>query len=261
MSKKEFEVKVEDELVKLIAVKPKAHVLEEGRAVYSTALTSLILKKQAIPRARVWSVLRENGTWDNEKEEKLRKIEVEIERLKKACIKGKNSNVLTDEEKEYALDFGHRLLARKIAIDLRRKRGERQLILLDALSLDGIVAENLAESEQMDYFTSQCILYADTYKPYFESVEDYKSQRDTEVAIQARTEFESLYYGLNIDNYNNELVENQLLLKYGFVNDKLELVDDKGNRVDVDWNPIVEDEELPDEVGDFDDDVVLVDKK
>lgn len=259
-TKREFDVEVDGKVVKLVAVKPKADVLEEGRAIYSKSLTQLILNKQAIPRARVWSVLRENGTWDDKKEEDLAKIEKEIERLQKVVVKGKNSNVLTKEEKEYATERGYKMLARDVAIKLRRKRGERQLLLLEALSLDNIVAENLAEAEQIDYFVSKCILKGDTYQPYFEDLDDYKAHRDTEWALKARAEFESLVNGYD-DDFVKNLPENKLLSKYGFVNDKLELVDADGNRVDVDWNPIVEEEELPDEVGDFDDEVESPPKK
>ena len=121
------------------------------------------------------------------------------------------------------------------AFELKGIRNELTALLSVRNSMDSVTAEGLADNERFFYLVSACVYDYLTQKPVFSSLQDYKDQADSELAVICASEYANVAYGLD-ENYQDSFIENKLLKKLNLLNDKGQLVNRQGQRVDVEGN-------------------------
>lgn len=219
-NKKVFDVEVDGKPVKLAVKRPDHKTQQAAQMVYNRAFREAVKpsdgKSGAIVRASLESVLRDQKLWDDAKQAQFNKLNqglLEGERkLAKGGIKAKE--------------------AREVAIQMRRDRWDLRQLLTERNSLDLYTAEAQAENARFNYIVSACTVYSDTGKPFWKSEDDYLANGNEEVAIKAASTMGNLVYNLD-EQFETKLPENSFLLKYGFCNKELHLVNQAGELVDA----------------------------
>ena len=121
------------------------------------------------------------------------------------------------------------------AFELKGIRNELTALLSVRNSMDSVTAEGLADNERFFYLVSVCVYDYLTQKPVFSSLQDYKDQADSELAVKCASEYANVAYGLD-ENFQDAFVENKLLKRLNLLNDKGQLINRKGQRVDINGN-------------------------
>lgn len=233
MNEKEFSVKIEDKDVKFLVRSPSFKNQREAQKVYNTAFTDAI-KSNAVVRAKMDDVLREQGIWDDEKEEKLVELQNEIIKAERVLAKG-------------GISLNK---AKNVALDMKKTRDKIRELLLDKNSLDANSAEGQADNTRFNYLVTVCTVYKDTEKPYFKDMDDYLEKSTDPVAIKGAQTLANMLYGLS-DDYEQDLSENKFLKKYKFVDEKLRLINKEGHLVDEDGRLIDSEGRFIDEKGEY----------
>ena len=233
MNEKEFSVKIEDKDVKFLVRSPSFKNQREAQKVYNTAFTDAI-KSNAVVRAKMDDVLREQGIWDDEKEEKLVELQNEIIKAERVLAKG-------------GISLNK---AKNVALDMKKTRDKIRELLLDKNSLDTNSAEGQADNTRFNYLVTVCTVYKDTEKPYFKDMDDYLEKSTDPVAIKGAQTLANMLYGLS-DDYEQDLSENKFLKKYKFVDEKLRLINKEGHLVDEDGSLIDDEGTFIDEKGEY----------
>jgi len=161
-----------------------------------------ILKRADRYKSKVWNdamqdgvltkkelsvVMKKRGIWDEAKAEEEKAITEELVRLEKRLYHG-------DGKKKPKLSEG-----RDIAIDIRRERIKLRNLLADKISMEENTADSLADNARFDFLVAHCTVKKNG-QPYYQSFEEDSS-------------------------FEKKLPENQFLLKYNLVNEKLSLID------------------------------------
>lgn len=216
----------------------------EAQKIYNQAFSDAV-KSGSIVRARLDDLLKEQGLWDDKKEVKFVTIQKQISDNDKALSKGGISLKK----------------AKSLALEIKKLRDELRELISVKTELDTHTAEGQADNARFNYLVSVCVVYKDTKKPYFKSYEDYLNRSSDIVGLYGAQKLASLMYGLDSD-FEKKLPENKFLIKYNFVNQNLELVDDKGRLIDEDGRLIDKAGRFINEEGKFvDKDGNLVDDK
>lgn len=169
--------------------------------------------------------MRRQGLWDDAKQEEYEAL------LKKSA------------DIEYKIKSGFYKKAsqlREKGIELKKLRNELSSLLMVRNSMDSNTADGQADNERFFYLVTVCVFDYETQKPVYTSLEDYHEKSDTELAIKCASEFANYAYGLE-ENFEDTLIENKLLKKLGLLNDKGQLTNKAGQRVDIDGNLLNED--------------------
>lgn len=214
MNKKVFEVDGK----KYVALRPTHKHLQKAQQVYNRAFREAV-ESGAIVRARVESVMREQKLWDDEKRGRFDQLVKQLLEAEMALAKG---GIKKSE-------------AKKMAVQMRIDRAELRSLSMDRNRLDQFTCESQAEQARFNYLVSTCTVYGEgdqEGKPVFSGVEEYL-EKDDEMSNEAAATFAKLYYNYD-DEHEAKLPENKFLVKYGFCNDKLHLVDDRGRPVNTD---------------------------
>ena len=214
MNEREFSVKIEDKDVKFLVRSPSFKNQREAQKVYNTAFTDAI-KSDAVVRAKMEDVLREQGIWNDEKEKELTELQNEIIKAERVLAQGGISLKK----------------AKSIALEMKETRDKIRELLMDRNSLDNNSAEGQADNTRFNYLVTVCTVYKDTEKPYFKDMDDYLEKNTDPVAVKAAQVLANMLYGLSED-YEQDLAENKFLKKYKFIDEKLRLINDKGQLVD-----------------------------
>lgn len=233
MNEKEFKVKIEDKEVAFLVRSPSFKNQREAQKVYNTAFTDAI-KSNAVVRAKMDDVLREQGIWDDEKEEKLVELQNEIIKAERVLAQGGISLKK----------------AKSIALEMKKTRDKIRELLMDRNSLDNNSAEGQADNTRFNYLVTVCTVYKDTEKPYFKDMDDYLEKNTDPVAVKAAQVLANMLYGLSED-YEQDLAENKFLKKYKFIDEKLRLINDKGQLVDEENRLIDENGRFINEKGEY----------
>ena len=233
MNEKEFKVKIEDKEVAFLVRSPSFKNQREAQKVYNTAFTDAI-KSNAVVRAKMDDVLREQGIWDDEKEENLVELQNEIIKAERVLAKG-------------GISLNK---AKNIAIDMKNTRDKIRELLLDKNSLDSNSAEGQADNTRFNYLVTVCTVYKDTEKPYFKDMDEYLEKNTDPVAIKGAQVLANMLYGLK-DDYEQDLAENKFLKKYKFVDEKLRFINKEGHLVDEDGRLVDEEGRFIDENGEY----------
>ena len=202
--------------ITVLIKKPTQKDYRESQLVYNKAFREA-LDSGALLRQRLSDYMRDQGIWNDDKQQKNDKYVEEI------------------REKENLLKAGGIKLsdAKEIALELRTLRTEFQLFLAERNQLDGSTAEGQADNARFSELVRLCLLNVNTKKPYFPQAEDYEKNLEQPWVIEASSEIANLLYGLDPD-YAKNLEENKFLKEFNFVNEDLRLVNDEGHLVDID---------------------------
>lgn len=201
-----------------------AHASVESQKVYNKTFKKAI-EEGAILKKSLEDHMRRQGLWDDEKQE-----EYELLLKKSADI-------------EYKIKKGQYKKASEIrdkSIELKRIRNELSSLLMVRNSMDANTADGQADNERFFYLITACVFDYETQKPVYTSLEDYNEQSDSELAMKCASEFANFAYGLEED-FEDKLIENKLLKKLGLLNDKGQLTNKQGQRVDLEGNLLNDD--------------------
>ncbi len=208
------------------------------------AVLRVALEGKSLLRQSLDKYMREQNLWDDEKQKQVEEL---------------SQNIL-DEETKLMKGGIKKSEARNVCIKLRLLRRALQEMFQIRNSLDAATADALADNARFDYLVSQCVVYNDTGKHFFESLEDYRNRGDERAAVESATKFAAMYHGIDSD-FLMKLPENKVLKQLGMMNDKMHLINDKGQLVDVlnrriddDGNLLNEDGQKVDDKGNLLDD-------
>ena len=203
----------------------------EATKVYNRAFRDA-LESGALLRNKLEDHMRQQGIWDDEKQQQLDDVQRAILENEKKIAKG-----------------GIRLkVAKDLALEMSDKRVEMRNILMQRNSLDGNTAEGQADNARFDYLVSASLVYSDSGKPYFKDLADYRNRSTEPVAIEAARRLAQLVYGLD-SNYEKNLPENKFLSDFEFVDNDLRLINNEGQYVDREGNLLNEDGRFVDDEG------------
>lgn len=233
-NKKVFEV----ENVKYAVLRPSSKIMQQGQIVYNSAFRQAVKpdngKPGAIVRAALEDVLREQKLWDDAKQKKYEELQTKLLAGDKRLHEG-----------------GFKLTeARALALDMRRWRAELRRLLADRNSLDANTAEAQAENARFNYYVSACTVKADSGKPVWQNEDEYLANADTPMAEQAARLLSVFVFGLD-EEWESKLPENVWLKKYGFINDKLHLIDKQKRLIDSEGRLVNEDGRYINEKNEF----------
>jgi hypothetical protein len=186
----------------------------EAQKVYNQAFSDAV-KSGCIVRARMDDLLKEQGLWDDNKQQRLNTLQQQLMDNEKTLAKG-GISIKT---------------AKEVAITMKKLREEIRELISVRTNLDNHTAEGQADNARFNYLIASCLVYNTTKEKYFKSYEEYLARAAEPVAIKSAQVLANMLYGLDND-YEKKLPENKFLIKYKFVNDDLRFVNKEGKLVD-----------------------------
>lgn len=233
---KEFKI-TQDEVDKNFKVyKPSPQDQREAQKVRNSAFTEAI-QSGAMLRSQLEKTMKERGMWSDQQEEDFRVLRNKI------------------FDAEHKLDSGGFPLAeaRELALEIRKWRLDMRNMLVEKSELANETVEGQADNIAFNYLVSACtfLVYDDgREEKYFASLDDYLEKSSTEEAILAATNLVGLTTSFD-DNLQAGLTENKFLKEYGFIDDKLRLLNKDGKLVDLDGRLINENGQFVNENGEL----------
>lgn len=213
-----------------LAVQRPTHLQRQDADFEYNKYMNKLLKEGILPIVKLEQTVRENGIWTEDKEKKERELTNAVIKAEETLRKGKIK--LSEAE--------------KIAKQAIKDKFERLSLIMEKNSVLENSAERLAENYRFNYLVSHCTVYNDSGgKRYFQDYDDFLKQ-DTfgsPVPYLAGMKFSRLTANLEED-FRADWPEYKFLKKYGFVNDKFQLVNKDGKLVGDDGQELslVEDE-------------------
>jgi hypothetical protein len=215
MKTESFKITKDEKDIELSVKSPSVQDQREAQKVYNRAFTDAI-KAQGIVRAKMDDVLREQGLWDDNKQQELNKLQAQIMQGERKLAKG---GIKLKE-------------AREVALEMKKIRDEVRDLISVRTSLDSNTAEGQADNARFNYLVSACVVYKDNeQKHYFNNLDDYLERIEDPAALKGAQVLANMIYGLDND-YEKNLPENKFLLKYKFVNENLRFINNDGKLVD-----------------------------
>jgi ribosomal protein S16 len=214
-----------EENVKIVVKKPNNAIMSQAQRIGAKSWTDCV-RDGIMTKKELEKFMKEQGIWDDGKDEEQKKIVQEISDLEKQLYVGganKGTKLKASEGKE-------------IAIKMRIKRGELRDLIAERMSLEQNTAESISDNSRFDFLVSNCTYYENGNKVYT-SLDDYRDKADSEIGFAAATALASMLYSVD-KNFEAKLPENKFLKMFNFVNDDLSLVNDKGETVDLDGRRI-----------------------
>jgi hypothetical protein len=233
MNKRTFDVEIDGKKVGLAVVRPTHKVSQQAELAYNRAFRQAV-EEGLLVRAKLDSVLRQQNLWDDAKQKEYAESQAELFRCEKALAAG-------------GIPLAK---AKSLALAMRDCRGKIRGLLADRHDLDRKTAEAFADQARFNFLVAACTVYSDTGKPYYKDVDDYLHRPDDPAALPAAEHTGRLYYGLD-DDHERKLPENRFLKQYGFVDEKMRLIDKQGKFVDRDGNRVDEFGRLVNERGEL----------
>lgn len=233
MKNKEFSVKVNDEEVSFVVRTPSLADQREGNKIYNKAFKDA-LETGAILRDKMEDWLKDQGMWDEKREEEYKELQKSLLNNERKLAKG---GIKLSE-------------AKKLAIEMQEARDSIRRLLVNRTNYDVHTAEGQADNAKFDYLVSVCVLRKSDNSRYFESLEDYMLKNTDPVAIRGAQTLASMIYGLD-NNFEQNLPENKFLTKYKFMDEKLRLINEKGQFVNRDGKLVNEDGRLINDKGEL----------
>lgn len=202
--------------------KPSGQEGVEAQKIYARAWNDA-LKSGAPLRAQVDTILIERGLWSAEKEKELvaqaKVLQKEVDKL------NKGGTSLTE--------------GKKLSASIRNIRYDFNRLALEKNVLDNNTVEGQAEIAKINYLISVCTVYNHgSKKRVYDSLDDFYNRSSDKVAMEATNSFMNLVYNINTD-YEKEYPENKFLLKYKFVNDKLQFLNENNKPYDPDTGRLI----------------------
>lgn len=211
-------------ITKIIVKRPSSSLISQAQRVGAKAWTDCV-RDGIMTKKELEKFMKQQGIWDEGKDEEQKKIVQEIADLEKQLYVSGNG--------------GKRLKAsegKKIAIDMRIKRNDLRDLIAEKMSLEQNTAEAISDNVRFDYLVANCAFYENGQKVY-NNMDEYKERSDDEMAFMAASALAGMMYSVDKD-FEAKLPENKFLKMFNFVNDDLSLVNDKGETVDTDGKRI-----------------------
>lgn len=233
MKTRNFTAKVDGKDVEFVVRAPSLEDQREGTKAYNQAFSDAI-KAKAIVRAKIDEILKEQGLWDDSKQNKFDILQEKILEGERTLAKG-------------GISLNK---ARSVALEVKNLRAEIRDLISVKTSLDNNTAEGQADNARFNYLVSVCTVYKDNNQAYFNSMQDYLDKSTDIIAIKAAQTLANMLYGLDND-YETNLPENKFLKDYKFVDDQLRLINKEGHLIDEDGRLIDENGRYVDAEGNF----------
>ena len=214
-------------------VRPNASKIRRGQLEYNKAFRAA-LESGALLRQKLESYMREQGLWDDKKEEEYNNLTKKLNEQEISLAKG---GIKLVHAKETAMQM------RADRIAFRELIGERS-------ALDNNTVEGQSDNARFNYLVYECMVDASSGKPLFSNFSEYEEVSSEPYVVEAAGELASLMYNLDPD-YDKNLPENKFLKDYEFVNEDLHLVDDEGRPIDIDGRLVNDEGRLINEDGDL----------
>jgi len=212
----------DDNEVVVVVKKPTAQDYNKSQIAYNKAFRQG-LDSGALLRQKLTDYMKEQGIWDEKKEQQYESLVEEIGGMEDAL---KGGGIRLSEAKE-------------VALKLKQKREEFKDLLSERNSLDNNSAEGQADNARFTSLVATCIFDASGNNSKFADIKAYEAQADQPWAIQAASELANMLY--NVDpNYDKNLEENKFLQEFNFIDEELRLINDEGHLTDVDGRLINE---------------------
>ncbi len=202
--------------------RPSPDTIKRANALRSKTFNEA-LQRGDLLRDQLDSELRKRELWNDQREE-------DYQGLRQDIVDG-----------EFSLNKGGIKLseAKGIALKMSESRSRMVSMLSTRTDLDSNTCEGKADAARFNLLFAESLVYLDTGEPYFPGgFEEYMTKMEYPVAVTAATEFYYLLSGS--EKLDETLPENQFLKKFGFVDDRLRLVDKQGNLIDDDGKHIDE---------------------
>lgn len=195
---------------------PTATQLKEAQIVSAGAFQEAV-KNKLMFREKLQDYLREQGIWDDQKEQELLDVTGKLNDGERRLKRG-GAGGFTKAQ------------ARDLALQMRKWRVRQAELLSKTRELDVYTVQAYAENARFDYLVSACSKYDDGRK-IFSGLDDYREKANLSYAIEIATKFAKLMNDFDED-WEKKLPENEFLIKYKFANEGLMLVNEKGQLVD-----------------------------
>jgi len=218
---KKITVKKENgEEVEILIKKPTSSLLTKANHLGVKVWTEAV-RDGLFTKLTLLDFMYKNGIWDNEKDLRQSELTEHIHTLEKelALGSGANGKLKVSEGKEKAI------LLRALRIRLRD-------LISEKISLEANTAEGLSDNKKFNFLVANSTFYVSGDK-VFANLDEYENSTEEELAFAAATAMGEMLYGLD-PSYEENLPENQFLLKFNLVNSDLALIDNSGNTVDID---------------------------
>lgn len=200
---------------------PNSQDLGNADMYYASKIAKLVRKKgndKLLLRCEVDEFLREQGIWSDSDQKKLDDINARIDEGLSRLRKG---GILLSE-------------GRRISIEITEARQEMVALMQKRQIFDNATIEALADEEKIDYLIHACVILSDSGEKYWNSFEDMKEDKSSDVYQHASAASIEVLYGIDSD-FEKNLPENKWLKKYKFIDESLNFVDRKtGEFVDRD---------------------------
>jgi hypothetical protein len=195
---------------------PIMQQINEAQKAYNRGLDFAITSKAPL-RIEIEKILEQRGIWNDDSKAKFKELteqlDTKVNLLKRGGMK------LWD--------------ARKLAIEIRKLRNEIAALNRNRNALDASTAEAQAEQARFNFFVADCTYNPETGQKVFRDVEHYMEEAFEDYAQECAKQFGIIQYGLDAD-FEKKFPENQFLLKFKFVNDKLQLINRDGHTINED---------------------------
>lgn len=247
MNKKEtITVKNEaGEEVKLDIRMPSGKDIQESNTFYASTWKKAV-ENGVILHEELDTFLKKNGIWDDKREkEKLDLIKKMADlQYKLKTVKSKSAG-------------------KKIAFEIKDIQAKLRELLERRNSFEANTAESMAQDSRFDFLLTKSVVNNLTGEPYFKDYDDYQSKKLDPNSWTIANAFAGIYYQGYDKDYEENLLENKFLRRFGYidefgnlldekgrkitvdghlVNDQGEYVDENGSRVDINNNPLVEEQ-------------------
>lgn len=212
---RKFEVKSKDlsgNEVVVYVVKPDNKALSEAKKEANKAFNEA-LKTGALLRAKIESYMVSQGLWDEEKTKKVISMNSEINNKVRQIKKG---GIELEE-------------ARKIAISIQDLRAQLNSLLSKQRELDNYSAEAQADNANFKSLTISC-LFDEEGRRLLKDMDEYEQKKEEPYIFEAASKLAEIAFDLD-SGWEKELPENKFLIEYGFCDENLKLIDEKGRPV------------------------------
>jgi hypothetical protein len=213
-----------EEVTKIVVKRPSSSLISSAQRVGAKAWTDCV-RDGIMTKKELEKFMKEQGIWDEGKDEEQKKVIQEIADLEKRLyVSGNTGKKLKASE------------GKNIAIQMRIKRNELRDLIAEKMSLEQNTAESISDNVRFDYLVANCTYYENGQKVY-NDLDDYKERSDDQIAFSAASSLASMMYSVDRD-FEAKLPENKFLKMFHFVDDNLSLVNDKGETVDTEGRRI-----------------------
>jgi hypothetical protein len=211
-----FDVEADGAKREFYVVKPTSQLRARAQ-MHKAAKIREAAQGGALLREEVVKLLRDRKVWDDEKEELYLKLAQAL----------KSDEVLLAEAKKRR---ARKSEGRDIALRMAANFSALQTLQAERSSLDHLTAEGMSVNAEFDYLLSHCTKTAEG-NDYYASYDEMVAKAECPVFETAKEKFQELLFG----RYEEELKkrpEMKFLIETKCVDEKLNLIDKDGHRID-----------------------------